>query len=89
MALAKEKKKEIVESYKIKDKDTGSSDVQIALLTEKINALVDHLHDHKKDKHGRHGLMNLVSKRKRLLAYLNRTDRQRYLGLTQKLGIRQ
>lgn len=89
MALAKEKKKEVVESHKINDKDTGSSDVQIALLTEKINALVEHLRDHKKDKHSRFGLMNLISKRKRLLAYLHRVDDKRYQALIQKLGIRQ
>ncbi|MBU0687202.1 MAG: 30S ribosomal protein S15 [Candidatus Margulisbacteria bacterium] len=89
MTLNKDAKSKVMEQVKVKDNDTGSSDVQVALLTAQINRLVEHLRGHKKDKHGRHGLMNMVSKRKKLLSYLHRCNPKRYLSLIQKLGIRQ
>jgi small subunit ribosomal protein S15 len=89
MALGKDKKNEIVKNYRQGDRDCGSSEVQVALLTEKINLLVNHLRSHEKDQHGRFGLINLVSKRKAILAYLRKTNVNRYLSLIQKLGLRQ
>lgn len=77
-----------ISNTRIHAKDTGSSDVQIALLTERINALTEHLQSNAKDNHSRRGLTLMVSRRNRLLKYLARSDRDRYQGLIQKLGLR-
>ena len=88
MALVKENKKEIIKKYKEHDTDTGSPSVQIALLTERINSLSEHFKAHKKDHHSRHGLLRMVSVRRRLLDYLKRTDKEGYQGLLKKLDLR-
>ena len=88
MALVKEKKKEIVKNFKLHEKDTGSPSVQIALLTERINSLSDHFKAHKRDHHSRHGLLRMVSIRRRLLDYLKRTDQKEYQGIIKKLDLR-
>jgi small subunit ribosomal protein S15 len=80
--------KTIIEEYGQHDSDTGSPEVQVALLTERINHLTDHLRDHKKDHHGRRGLLMMVGKRRRLLNYLRREDVERYRSLIAKLGLR-
>ncbi|MGZ5383053.1 MAG: 30S ribosomal protein S15 [Acidimicrobiia bacterium] len=80
--------KTIIEEYGQHDSDTGSPEVQVALLTERINHLTDHLREHKKDHHGRRGLLMLVGKRRRLLNYLRREDVERYRSLIAKLGLR-
>lgn len=82
------KKKEIIESYKIHAKDTGSAYVQIALLTERINQLSKHFEVHRKDHHSRQGLLKMVSTRRRLLAYLKKNDIKKYEELISKLGLR-
>lgn len=78
----------VVQKYAVHEKDTGSARVQIALLTERINGLTDHFRTHKKDHHGRRGLLMMVSKRRRLLEYLKRTDLARYRQLIDELGLR-
>ncbi|MCJ7664847.1 MAG: 30S ribosomal protein S15 [Desulfobacterales bacterium] len=88
MVLAVEKKKGIVEHYRLHDKDTGSSEVQIALLTERINYLTEHFKQHKKDHHSRQGLLRMVSLRRSLLDYLKRHNTERYRTLIEELGIR-
>ncbi len=88
MALTKEKKKEIIEQFRINEKDTGSIEVQIALLTERISYLTEHLKIHRKDIHTRYGLQKLVSKRKKLLKYLKRKKPEKYNEIIEKLGIR-
>ncbi len=88
MAIALERRQQIIGDYKLSDSDTGSADVQIALLTEKITALSDHLKEHPKDHHSRRGLIMMVGKRNRLLRYLMQTDRERYLGVIGRLGLR-
>jgi len=88
MVLDVEKKKEIVEQFRVHDKDTGSSEVQIAMLTERINYLTEHFKLHKKDHHSRRGLLKLVSMRKSLLDYLKQQDKERYRKLIERLGIR-
>lgn len=88
MALVKEVKKEIVKKFKVHDKDTGSPSVQIALLTERINSLSDHFKAHKKDHHSRHGLLRMVSVRRRLLEYLKRKDAKEYQAIIKKLDLR-
>ena len=88
MALTKEEKRMIINNFKIHENDTGSVEVQIALLTERIKYLTEHLKIHKKDKHSRLGLIKLVSKRKKLLKYLMRENPQKYFEITSKLGIR-
>jgi small subunit ribosomal protein S15 len=80
--------KTIIEEYGQHDSDTGSPEVQVALLTERINHLTDHLREHKKDHHGRRGLLMMVGKRRRLLNYLRREDVERYRSLIAKLGLR-
>jgi small subunit ribosomal protein S15 len=82
------KKKEIIESYKMHAKDTGSAYVQIALLTERINQLSKHFEVHRKDHHSRQGLLKMVSTRRRLLAYLKKNDIKKYEELISKLGLR-
>lgn len=81
-------KSDIIQSYRVHPTDTGSTEVQVAILTERINHLVDHLRVHKRDFHTRRGLLKLVGQRRRLLAYLNRTDVQRYRSLISRLGLR-
>ena len=88
MALKKEKKKEIIQTHKVHSDDTGSPEVQIALLTERINSLEEHFKVHKKDKHSRRGLLKLVGQRRKLLSYLERKGEDRYKALIQKLGLR-
>jgi small subunit ribosomal protein S15 len=88
MPLPVEEKKQIVTDYKIHEKDTGSPEVQIALLTTRINQLQDHFKAHKKDHSSRRGLLKLVSRRNQLLKYLTRTDRNRYQQVIQRLGLR-
>ena len=88
MALVKEKKKEIIKTFKSNEKDTGSPSVQIALLTERINSLSSHFKEHKRDHHSRHGLLRMVSIRRRLLEYLKRKDLKEYQGLLKKLDLR-
>ena len=86
--LKAEAKKKVVEKYRVHDSDTGSSSVQIAVLSEEINRLSEHLKTHKKDNHSRRGLLKMVSKRKSLLDYLSRQDKGQYLALTKKLGLK-
>ena len=88
MPLTKETRSEIIGSNRIHESDTGSADVQIAILTERIRQLQDHLSQHKQDKHSRRGLLMMVGKRRRLLNYLARNDRERYLELISRLGLR-
>lgn len=88
MPLSKERKKELVKEHGASEKDTGNSDVQIAMLTERISHLTEHLKVHKKDHHTRKGLLELVGKRRALLDYLVRTDIERYRNLIKKLKIR-
>ena len=89
MALTVEQKKEIIESARIHEADTGSPEVQISLLTNRINQLTEHLKVHKHDLHSRHGLMLMVGQRRRLLAYLSRKSPERYRALIARLGLRQ
>ena len=88
MALATERKLEIIEEYKTHPSDTGSPEVQVALLTERINGLTEHFKAHKKDHHSRRGLLMLVSQRKSLLEYLKRKNEDRYRTLIKRLGLR-
>ena len=88
MAMVQEKKQELVQKYKRHDKDTGSPEVQVALLTERISYLTDHFKTHKKDHHSRRGLLKLVGQRRRLLDYLRSCDQGRYKVLIDQLGIR-
>jgi len=86
--LEKEKKGAIVEQFRLHEKDTGSTAVQVALLTERINELTEHLKVHREDHHSQRGLLMLVGQRKRLLAYLKREDVGRYRDLIERLGLR-
>jgi small subunit ribosomal protein S15 len=88
MVLAAERKKGIVEHHRLHEKDTGSSEVQIALLTERINYLTEHFKQHQKDHHSRQGLLRMVSLRRSLLDYLKRRKIERYRTLIEELGIR-
>ncbi|WP_080846403.1 30S ribosomal protein S15 [Cytobacillus gottheilii] len=88
MAITKERKNELIAEYKTHDSDTGSPEVQIAVLTEEINSLNEHLRTHKKDHHSRRGLLKMVGKRRNLLTYLRNKDVQRYRVLINKLGLR-
>jgi small subunit ribosomal protein S15 len=88
VALAKEAKIEIIGQYKTHATDTGSPEVQVALLTRRINSLTDHFKTHGKDNHSRRGLLKLVSQRRRLLDYLRRKDAERYREVISRLGIR-
>ena len=88
MALTKEKKTEIIKKYQLEANDTGSVEVQVALLTERINDLNEHLKVHKHDYHSNRGLLKMVGQRKSLLNYLAKTDVPRYRALVQKLGLR-
>ncbi len=86
--LTVEQKKEIIAAYGMSEGDTGSPEVQIALLTKRIVLLTEHLKEHKKDHHSRRGLLKLVGQRRNMLAYLRRTDIERYRAIGQKLGLR-
>ena len=88
MALATEQKGKVIEDYRTHKEDTGSPEVQVALLTQRINGLSDHFKTHKKDHHSRRGLLKLVSQRRRLLTYLRRTGPGRYPPLIKRLGLR-
>ena len=88
MVLVKETKSEIISSYQLHGTDTGSPEVQVAILTERINYLTEHFKTHKKDHHSRRGLLKLVGQRRRLLDYLKRIDFNRYKDLIERLGIR-
>jgi small subunit ribosomal protein S15 len=88
MSLTKERKKEVIGTYKKHEADTGSPEVQIALLTERINTLTEHFKTHKKDHHSRRGLLKLVGQRRRQLDYLKQKDIERYREIITKLGIR-
>ena len=86
--LATERKTEIIADHQRSDADTGSAEVQIALLTERINHLTGHLRTHRKDHHSRRGLLMMVGQRRRQLAYLNKVDVERYRSIIAKLGLR-
>ena len=86
--ISKEMKSSIIETYKRDEKDTGSPEVQIALLTERINELTEHLKVHQKDNHSRRGLLKMVGKRRNLLNYLAKKDINRYREIVEKLGLR-
>ena len=88
MALLAEKKKELMDTHKVHQKDTGSPEVQVAMLTERINQLTEHLRTHNKDFHSRRGLLMMVGKRRRLLQYISRESQERYRALIEKLGLR-
>jgi small subunit ribosomal protein S15 len=88
MTLTVEEKQEVVQKFGKSETDTGSPEVQIALLTRRINHLTEHLREHKHDHHSRRGLLMLVGQRRRLLNYLSRKDLDRYRGLIQELGLR-
>ncbi len=88
MSITAEEKTQILSSYQIHEKDTGSPEIQIALLTKRITELTDHLRTHKKDHSSRRGLLKMVSRRNSLLKYLTREDRTRYLQIIGKLGLR-
>jgi small subunit ribosomal protein S15 len=88
MTLTQDNKREIIEKFGVNAEDTGNTNVQIALLTARINELTDHLRTHRKDHHSRRGLLMLVGKRRRLLNYLQRHDLEGYRGLIRELGLR-
>lgn len=88
MALTKSEKDSIMDVYRRHETDTGSPEVQIALLTQRINRLTEHLKDHKSDEHSRRGLLKLVGQRRRHLAYLSREDEKRYKEIVERLGLR-
>lgn len=83
-----QEKSKTIGDFRVHDRDTGSADVQVALLTERINSLTEHLHRNKKDHSSRRGLLMMVGKRRRLLDYLNRKDEKRYQSVTKKLKLR-
>lgn len=88
MALTAESKNEIIKDYQTEDGDTGSPEVQVALLTHNINSLQEHFREHKKDHHSRRGLIRMVNQRRKLLDYLNGKDASRYAELIKRLGLR-
>ena len=88
MAITKDRKTEIIDQFRREPTDTGSPEVQIALLTARITELTEHLRSHKKDHASRRGLLKMVSKRSGLLTYLRQTDRNRYLAIINRLGLR-
>lgn len=88
MTLTQERKHELINGYQVHETDTGSVDVQIAMLTERINRLTEHLKINKKDHASRRGLLKMIGRRKRLLSYLRNEDSDRYKALIQRLGIR-
>lgn len=88
MSITAERKAEVIKTHAKKDGDTGSPEVQVGILSERINNLTEHFKKHVKDNHSRRGLLKLVSQRRQLLDYLKRSDESRYKALIQKLGIR-
>ena len=88
MALSKERKTEVIGTYRVHESDTGSPEVQVAILSERINYLTDHFKSHAKDHHSRRGLLKLVGQRRRLLDYVKSKDSERYAELIRRLGIR-
>ncbi|HOB74955.1 MAG TPA: 30S ribosomal protein S15 [Phycisphaerae bacterium] len=88
MAITLERKQQVVADYRQHEKDTGSPEIQVALLTERINELTEHLKHHKKDQASRRGLLKMVGRRSRLLKYLTSVDRERYQKLISRLGLR-
>jgi small subunit ribosomal protein S15 len=86
--ISAERKRTVIESYRTREGDTGSPEVQVALLTERINELAEHFKVHEKDHHSRRGLLRIVSQRRQLLEYLRRRDLERYRSLIQRLGLR-
>ena len=88
MSLTKEKKVELISGYKVHERDTGSPEVQVALLTERINSLTPHFKTHKKDHHSRRGLLQMVGTRRQLLDYLKKVDNSRYQAIIERLKIR-
>ena len=88
MPLAKERKSEVIEKFRTHDADTGSPEVQVAILSERIRNLTEHLKEHKKDFHSRRGLLTMVGRRRRLLDYLKRSSEARYGTLIERLGLR-
>ena len=88
MSLSSESKSEIIKEYSRGDRDTGSSEVQIAILTKRITELTEHFSEHKKDHHSRQGLLKMVSKRRKLLDYLKNNDQDRYAEIIKRLGLR-
>ncbi|ANK59699.1 MULTISPECIES: 30S ribosomal protein S15 [Loigolactobacillus] len=88
MAISKERKNEVIKDFARQDGDTGSTEVQVAVLTEEINLLNEHIRVHKKDYHSYRGLMKKIGHRRNLLAYLRKTDIKRYRDLIQRLGLR-
>ncbi len=88
MVLTAEAKKEVIDRFKLNEKDTGSPEVQIALLSSRIQYLTDHFKVHKKDHHSRRGLLKMVGKRRRLLNYLKKRDMEKYKSVIKELGIR-
>jgi small subunit ribosomal protein S15 len=88
MPLNVERKKTVIEQFRVHEGDTGSPEVQIALITERVNSLTEHFKQHAKDHHSRRGLLMLIGKRRGLLEYLRTKDPERYRSITEKLGIR-
>jgi small subunit ribosomal protein S15 len=88
MAITQEKKQQLIMEHRVHEQDTGSPEVQVALLTENINSLTQHLREHKKDHHSRRGLLKMVGQRRKLLVYLKEKDVSRYSALIAKLGLR-
>ena len=88
MALNKDRKTEVITSYRVHDTDTGSPDVQVAILSERISYLTEHFKVHAKDHHSRRGLLMLVGQRRRLLDYVKSKDQKRYAAIIERLGIR-
>ena len=88
MSITAARKTELISDYATKTNDTGSPEVQVAILTERINNLTEHFRSHKKDLHSRQGLLKMVSRRRRLLDYLKRNDQERYSTVIQRLGLR-
>ena len=86
--ITKEIKQQIIKDYQLKEGDTGSPEVQIAILTERIKQLTEHLKEHKHDNHSRRGLLKMVGQRRNMLAYLKKKDIERYRAIIAKLGIR-
>ena len=88
MALASDTKQQIIEEYRVEESDTGSPEVQVALLTRRISDLTEHLKEHKHDHHTRRGLLLLVGRRRRLLNYMQKEDINRYRSIVERLGLR-
>ena len=88
MSIKKEVKKDLISKFSINDNDTGSAEVQIAVLTQRINNLIEHFKNHKHDNHSKRGLVALVNNRKKLLSYLSKKDNEKYMKLIKELNIR-